>query len=97
MEDHPVLQKLLGHDFVTTVEYPKEYIDFLALKLPNTKDGVWIAQEGRATIPSPPAGWQLCRTTEREVYIFNFDTGKKSQVHTHRCIVQYICTIATYP
>lgn len=57
----------------------RRYAAFLHMKLPEDEDLLWIPREGLcAPLPAP---WTACRTSEEELFYYNFDTGESSWEH----------------
>lgn len=60
-------------------EEVRRYAAFLHLQLPEDEDLLWIAREGlNAPLPAP---WTACRTSNDELFYYNFDTGESSWEH----------------
>merc|ERR1711998_563758 len=75
-----ILEEHIAEDYEPTDEEVLEYALWLGMSA-TEQHLFWIAREGlRAPLPE---GWRPCRTTEGDIFYFNFQTGET--VWDHPC------------
>eukprot|EP00826_Nyctotherus_ovalis_P053365 TRINITY_DN6921_c0_g1_i1.p1 TRINITY_DN6921_c0_g1~~TRINITY_DN6921_c0_g1_i1.p1 ORF type:complete len:137 (+),score=24.30 TRINITY_DN6921_c0_g1_i1:156-566(+) len=77
-EQTEILEEIEG-DYEPTEEEVGEYAAYLGINLRTDPEFLWIAREGlKASVPHP---WRPCRTSEGDIYYFNFETNQSSWEH----------------
>jgi len=79
--ENVVLEEEYDPDYVPTKEEIQEYAEFLGMDLTAKEDQdlVWIAEQGlKAPLPSD---WKPCKTDDKDIYYFNFETGESRWEH----------------
>ena len=81
MAENVVLEEEYDPDYVPTKAEIQEYAEFLGMDLTKKDDTdlLWIAEEGlKAPLPSD---WKPCKTDDKDIYYFNFETGESRWEH----------------
>lgn len=76
-----ILEEEYDPNYEPTSEEIREYAEFLGIDLqnPRHKQLLWIAKEG---LCAPlPKEWNPCKTTDDDIYYFNFETGESRWEH----------------
>ena len=80
-----ILEEDIDENYEPTDAEIEEYAQWLGMISPDDDDLRWIAREG---LKAPlPEHWKPCKTSDGEVYYFNFSTGES--VWDHPCDEHY--------
>jgi hypothetical protein len=80
-EGNVVLDESIDENWEPTDAEVREYAVWLGMSLPTDDKFLYIAKEGlKAPLPPP---WKPCKTSEGEIFYFNFSTGES--VWDHPC------------
>ena len=80
-----VLEEDVDEDYEPSDAEISVYFDWLGMVSPDHDDLRWLC---RAALKEPlPAGWKPCRSSDGEVFYYNYDTGES--VWDHPCDTRY--------
>ena len=80
-----ILEEVFDDDFELSENDIREYAQWLEIDVSTESALLWIAEKG---IKEPlPSDWKPCKTSEGEIYYFNFSTGES--IWDHPCDAKY--------
>ena len=83
--DTVILEEDIDENYEPTDDEIDEYAKWLGMEFPRDSDLMWIAREG---LKAPlPEHWKPCKTSDGEIYYFNFSSGES--VWDHPCDEYY--------